>query len=971
MPEKLRNEGLTFALKVILPTVLAFALFVISIFFIVLPFFEKNMLDRKREMIKELSITAISILEKYQQDELNGVLSREEAQKAAIANIEFLRYGDENKDYFWITDMQPRMIMHPYRPELDRHDLSNYRDSKGNKMFIESVEVVNANGEGYINYFWQWKDDSSRIVPKLSYVKGFKPWGWIIGTGIYIEDVINEIKRLESQLVWFSSIISIILAGILFYLTHQSLKVERRKRKAESELLLSRERYKALVEASTEGTIILFENGSLYGNRHIITMCGYTENEFQSLKIEQFISISHSHFQFSKEYLENLRNGKADPAHFESKIIHKNKSYIDVIISTSRITVDENNAVVINVSELRPAVTEKPSTVSFNFSALGDALHIGFFRIVYRGDTRFSDANNTTLAILGFTDKNQLFEARLDDIFFDREERKGFLSDIRKNGQILNRHLHIRISNGQIRNAEVSALFTERERAGVTYIDGTITDITNKKKAEAERDNLIAELQTSLLFLNQPLSNFTRKVPFVTLNTTIENTGIQMMEMQSSAAIICTMEEEPLGIITDSDLKKRVVVSGVAGTSPVFEIMSAPIVSLNDTSSVSEAIRILLEDNIKHIVVKNRSGQIIGISGSNDLLHLLSHSTVYLRGRIKNANTVNELKQLHEKLPSIIKSMVDSGARASGITSVITGFSDSITKKLIKIAIDKIGPSPVPFAFLHLGSEGRGEQTLATDQDNAIVYSNPEPGLEDVCKHYFNSLGKLVCDWLNEIGFEYCAGGIMAMNEEWCQPVNIWKSYFTNWVTKLSPKDLLNVNIFFDFKHGYGDESLTDELRLHLNQSMTRSPAFLHHLAQNSIDIKPPINFFGNIVVESGGEHSDAFNVKNALMPITGFARVYALKHHLSESNTLERMQILFQNGHVNKSTHQDLLHAYNYLMLLRFRHQVMAIDNKETPGNYINPKKLGELERSMLKNVFSQVSSFQAKLNFDFKLSV
>jgi PAS domain S-box-containing protein len=971
MSEKLRNEGMTFALKVILPTVAAFALFVVSIFFIVLPFFEKNMLDRKREMIQELTISAISILEKYQQDEQKGILSREQAQETAIASIEFLRYGDENKDYFWITDMGPRMIMHPYRPELDQHDLSDYRDSKGNKMFIESVKVVKENGEGYINYFWQWKDDSSRIVPKLSYVKGFKPWGWIIGTGIYIEDVKSEIKRLESRLVLFSSIISIILAAILFYLSHHSLKVERKKRKAESELIISRERYKALVEASTEGTIILFENGNLYGNRHIIALCGYSENEFQLQSIDSLISMPHTNPEFGMEYLENLRNGQAEPSQFESKIINQNKSFVDVLLSTSRITVDEKNAVVINVSEIKTASIGKPSMGSLNFSALGDALCLGFFRILYRGETRFTEANNTTLSIFGFSERNQLFDARLEDIFIDREERKAFLADIRKNGQVLNKHLHIRNAAGQLRHAEVSAILLSGEKSAGTYIDGTIQDISEKKKSDAERENLIAELQTSMLFMNQPLKNFAKKVPFVKMNASIEKASIQMSESRSSAAIITSEDGDPIGIITDNDFKNRVLAVKRTSDMPVFEIMSAPIVSSPELSTVSEAIRTLLNRNITHIAVKNSRGQISGLAGSADLLQLLSYSSVYLAERIKYASTIDELKSLHEKMPSIIKSMVDSGARALGITSVITGFSDSITQKLIEMALEELGPSPVSFAFLHLGSEGRGEQTLATDQDNAIIYSDPESGKEEICSKYFNELGKMVCDWLNDIGYEYCIGNIMAMNTEWCQPMSVWIKYFTKWVTKLSPKDLLNVNIFFDFKNGFGDESLTKELRDHLNIIMAKSPSFLHHLAQNSIDIKPPINIFGNIVVESGGEHSDAFNVKNALMPITGFARVYALKHQIDASNTIARMQVLYQNGHINKSTLEDLLHAYNYLMMMRFKHQVMAIDQSEKPGNYINPKKLGELERSMLKNVFSQVSSFQAKLNFDFKLSV
>ncbi|MGD9327497.1 MAG: cache domain-containing protein, partial [Cyclobacteriaceae bacterium] len=149
-------------------------------------------MDKKKEMISELTNTAWSLLEEFDNETLNERITQEEAQKAVVAKIEQIRYGDENKDYFWIIDEHPTMIMHPYRPELIRKDLTDYQDPNGKKLFVEATKLVNQDGEGFIYYMWQWKDDSTRIVPKLSYVRGYKPWGWIIGTGIYLEDVNEE-----------------------------------------------------------------------------------------------------------------------------------------------------------------------------------------------------------------------------------------------------------------------------------------------------------------------------------------------------------------------------------------------------------------------------------------------------------------------------------------------------------------------------------------------------------------------------------------------------------------------------------------------------------------------------------------------------------------------------------------------------------------------------------------------------------
>ncbi|MEI8064601.1 MAG: cache domain-containing protein, partial [Verrucomicrobiota bacterium] len=184
-----------FLVNIASPVLLTFALCLGLIFAVVIPTMRRNIIERKKEMIRELTQTAWSELAGLHEQEKAGTLSRIAAQQTASARIQRLRYGDDGKDYFWITDMQPRMVMHPYRPELNGQDLAGYADPAGKKLFVESVALVGAEGDGYVDYLWQWKDDERRVVPKLSYVKGFAPWGWIIGTGIYLEDVRIEVAN--------------------------------------------------------------------------------------------------------------------------------------------------------------------------------------------------------------------------------------------------------------------------------------------------------------------------------------------------------------------------------------------------------------------------------------------------------------------------------------------------------------------------------------------------------------------------------------------------------------------------------------------------------------------------------------------------------------------------------------------------------------------------------------------------------
>jgi len=224
-----------FFLRIILPTLLVFSIFTTLIFAVIIPSIKSNMLDGKREMIKELTNSAWSVLDEFEKEVSDSILTLADAQKEAIKRIENLRYGDERKDYFWITDMHPNMIMHPYRKDLNNTNISDYKDPTGKKLFVEFVKAVELKGEDYVDYMWQWKDDSTKIVPKLSFVKGFKKWGWVIGTGIYIEDVNEEISALTNNLFYISLGILVLLGFILFYISEQSLLIESKRLDAVTE----------------------------------------------------------------------------------------------------------------------------------------------------------------------------------------------------------------------------------------------------------------------------------------------------------------------------------------------------------------------------------------------------------------------------------------------------------------------------------------------------------------------------------------------------------------------------------------------------------------------------------------------------------------------------------------------------------------------------------------------------------------
>lgn len=238
-------------LKVILPAIAAVILFCLVLFGVIIPNYRASLLEDKKEMIRELTRTAWKILETMHKKEANAALSRSEAQRLAAEQVRALRYGADDKDYFWINDQQSIMLMHPYRQDLEGKDLSNFADPNGKRLFLAFSDVVRQQGEGYVDYMWQRLDDSSTIVPKLSYVKGFPPWGWIIGTGIYLEDVNQEIATLTQKAVALSFLIVALVVGLATFLAAKALRAARLRRQAEDDLLAHQAQLEGLVAERT------------------------------------------------------------------------------------------------------------------------------------------------------------------------------------------------------------------------------------------------------------------------------------------------------------------------------------------------------------------------------------------------------------------------------------------------------------------------------------------------------------------------------------------------------------------------------------------------------------------------------------------------------------------------------------------------------------------------------------------------
>ena len=369
-----------FSVRIIAASLLALGLFVVAIFAVSIPYFEKILLERKKEMIRELTTEAVSLIAEYAADESSGRMDRTEAQANAIAHIRDIRYGREGKDYFWITDSVPRMLMHPYRNDLEGKDVSDFQDDNGLRVFWEFRRAVREENQGYVEYLWQWKDDAKRIVPKLSFVKRFDPWGWIIGTGIYLDDVQDEIRALTGRMVWLSVLIALILMLLLVFIALQSLSLETRKRAADFAMRESKERYRALVEASSEGMVIVVDGACTFANAPFLRLSGYAEAEVVLLKIAEFLVPYPGEEEEAMEFLASLP-GKADEPPLACLFRRRSGELVDVVVNASSFSLVGKKGTVLAVKDARIADAPEAAGAATGMNAgLAELLGMGSFR---------------------------------------------------------------------------------------------------------------------------------------------------------------------------------------------------------------------------------------------------------------------------------------------------------------------------------------------------------------------------------------------------------------------------------------------------------------------------------------------------------------------------------------------------------------------------------------------------------------
>lgn len=947
-------------LKIILPSVLSVFLFVLAIFLFIIPHFQKNILNGKRETIQELTNSAWSILLKYQQEESAGQISAEEAKQRAIGEIKHLRYGEEGKDYFWITDMQPRMLMHPYRPGLDGADLNNFEDPHGKKLFVEFVKTVEKQEQGFVDYMWQWKDDSLHIVPKLSFVKLFKPWGWVIGTGIYIEDVNREIKALTKILLWISVGISFLIAMLLMFIVQQSIKIEQKRLAAESDLQESKEKYKTLVEATLEGLLLIMDGKINYANNVLCKMTGFEYDEL-----------------IQKPLQEVFRGPDVEPAYLLPGNIIKEGSYeirlqtkiqgtLDVLLTSSSAVFFGKRVNIVVVKDIN--IHKASGLTGLDFPKLLNLKGLGFFRTEMDASGKFVFASDATLRILGYDSFGELAGIRIVKLFVHSADRKELMGQLLQNGFVKNKNIRIFRKNGDTILVSLSLTVFRNEAASGLVCDGIMEEKEWLEKERNETQNLIAGLKASGFMLEQAVKQFLLPAVTIDADAPIAD-AIKLMHVKNCDCLLVVKNgTDTIGIVTQSDIQKRVLAFRLHVDNPVYMIMSAPVVSADETLPVARAFYLCEEKSIGHLLVYDSLRVNKAVFSVGVMLKNLKNNSLFLQSRVSNSESVHELRACYKQMQKMVEPLIQCGLPVRQITSVTSSFFDVVVCRLIEMATDEIGSPPVDFCFICLGSEGRKEESLFTDQDNAIIYENVSVEKEELTAQYFGALSYKVCNNLDFIGYSFCKGNIMAKNRQWCQPLKVWEAYFDTWLRAPEPQNLLDASIFFDLRAVYGNADFVIKLKAKIKRDLVGHSPFLYHLSKNAFATKLPHISTSLLASE---KNTEAIDLKTAAGFIVLFVRIYALKNSVFCTNTLERLQTLKENHCLPEEMALELVFSYNYLMLLRLRNQAYLIENQQALSNVIGLKSLTGLEISILKKILGVFPGLQSKLSVDFRLNI
>lgn len=483
-------------------------------------------------------------------------------------------------------------------------------------------------------------------------------------------------------------------------------------------------------------------------------------------------------------------------------------------------------------------------------------------------------------------------------------------------------------------------------------------------------ENMIFADQTTDIQYFQPIK-YTKNPITANLDDIIMYIA-KTMSNSSIGSVIIQNEQLPIGIITDRDLRSKIATGLFPITATAEEIMTSPVITVPENISVAEAQMLMLKHNVGHLCVTHdgtEKSPVTGIISEHDVLAAQANTPGVLLKQTRRATNSRELKNVRDKLAELIQNSIDKNIPVSHISNIVAEINVAITRRAIELAVEKIGtPPPARFVWMNMGSQGRKEQLLLTDQDNGLIFEDIDADQYDSVRKYFLDLADKVTRTLNKIGYEFSPDGLMANNPQWCKSITDWIKQYNTWINTPAAKGVELSTVFFDFDFVYGIPEIDEILRQNIEQNITHNKKFFAYLAADSLKNPAPLGFFKQFLLESDGEHKDSFDIKSrALEPLADAARVLALSHNLLEiTNTYHRFKKLAELEPQNAELYDNCAEAYNILM--KFRTEEGLLNSSD--GKYLNLNELSKSDKVKLKNCFQPINEIHDLIKHRFSLT-
>jgi CBS domain-containing protein len=520
-------------------------------------------------------------------------------------------------------------------------------------------------------------------------------------------------------------------------------------------------------------------------------------------------------------------------------------------------------------------------------------------------------------------------------------------------------------------NSRVALYFAAGFASGQVVVR---TDLSRSQKArisfkEVSRDTGL------LIFTGQSDLNYSSQVLTCTQGTAIRDAVASMAQKGVGSIVITNPKNHPVGILTDKDLRNRLIAQNKGYETVIDELMTSPVITKKKDAPFSDLYLTMIKNRLHHLIFTEDGtpdSPITGILSDHDILLSQGNSPAVLINALLNTWDISEMAKIRDRAEHLLQYYLENEVSIEFVANIISEINDTIIRRAVQMARKKQEPdhpeaSKVKFCFLSLGSEGREEQLLRTDLDNAIVFEDVPAEKLKSTQDYMLLIAQDVIETLLACGFEACPAEVMANNPKWCQPISSWKKQFADWIHSPTEQALMNATIFFDFRPIFGHKALSEELSEHIFNEIAGKSIFLNFLAKNALLNPAPLGFFRNFIVEKSGEQKDKFDIKlRAMMPLADIGRLLVLSHRLvGINNTFKRFEKLAEIEPNYRELMLEAGKAYEILMRMRATEGLEAGNS----GRYIQPEKLGKLQRQLLKNTFAPIDELQKIVRIRFQL--